>query len=121
MREFNWIKGKEVKTYQDILDAVDGFILEDDCGKIVVSQSAFLRKTEKSSIDNLNDYLNQCGKVYARIKEYRKPVFDKETDDKLEAILYDFATDWELTDYGDESCVEKILNQLKELFKAVSE
>ena len=117
MQEYIYVKRKEIKSYQDIVDAVDGFILEDACGTVAVDKSAFFRKSEQFSIDSLNDYINQGGKVYARIKEYHKPVFDKSLDNELETLLYDFVNDWELTDYGDDSCVEKVLRRLKEIFK----
>lgn len=117
MWKYKYVKGKEIKTYQDIVDSYHGFIILDETGEYNYDRLLLLTKDEQTSIKRLNDILEQGSKVYSRVKEYRQPVFSNEIDEELETILTDFAYDSQDTYPSDYDILDNTLKKLKELLK----
>ena len=115
LKPYKYIKGKEVKTYQDILDSVEGFIISDLGGNHAYDQAIIKGMDERISLLRLNNILEQGSKVYTREKLWRTPVFSEKLDDELDSLICDFGYDYDAEEYTDGQRMEDLLVKLKEL------
>lgn len=116
LKAFKYIVGNEIVTYQDILDATDGFFIISEYEKYAIDQSTILTKTEVGSLKRLKDINDQGSKIYARKKKYREPVFNEELDNTLDELLCEFAYEYSDEEFGNEELLEALLRKLKNLF-----
>lgn len=117
MVEYKYVKGKEIETYQDVLDCKeDGIILSGgyrgDCHYDI---GMLLTQNETLTMKRLQQIKDEGYSVYAREKKYRDIVFSKELDSELADLLSEFAVEY-FTAYSlPDELVQNILIKLKEL------
>ena len=118
LQEYKFVRGKEIETYQDILDCEeDGIILSDlawgDCHHDI---DILLRKNETLTMKRLQQIKDEGYSVYQRARKYRDVVFSKDIDVELSDILLDFAYDYE-DSYTclDEEILQNTLVRLKNI------
>ena len=116
LKAFKYIVGNEIITYQDILDASDGFFIISEHEKYIIDQSIILAETKSNSLKHLKAINDQDSKVYARKKEYRKPVFNEALDTTLDELLYEFAREYSNEEAASEELLEALLRKLKNIF-----
>lgn len=115
MWKYKYVKGKEIKTYQDIVDSYHGFIIEDTINQGAYDRSLLLTKDKQISMERLNDILGQDAKVYARVKQYREPIFNNKIDEALETILTDFAYSYSYSEgnFDNNGLIDETLKKIK--------
>ena len=118
MIEYKYVRGKEIETYQDVLDCKeDGIILSggywENCHYDI---DILLRRNETLTMKRLQQIKDEGYSVYAREKKYRDIVFSKELDSELADLLSEFA--WEYEDAAlslQDELMQNTLIKLKEL------
>ena len=118
MVEYKYVKGKEIETYQDVLDCKeDGIILSggywESCHYDI---DILLRRNETLTMKRLQQIKDEGYSVYAREKKYRDIVFSKELDSELADLLSEFAGEYLLTAFSlPDELMQNTLIKLKEL------
>lgn len=116
IREFKWVPEREIKTFKDIKDSTDGFFIKDEVSCCTHDQDIILGKNKETSLKRLLDIQKQGAKVYRRVKEFRKPIFNKEVDYEIDGLLgeliYDLAEE-----FSQEQASEEFLRKLKKILE----
>lgn len=118
MVEYKYVKGKEIETYQDVLDCKeDGIILSGGSwGYCHYDIDILLRGNETLTMKRLQQIKNEGYSVYAREKKYRDIVFSKELDSELADLLSNFAGEYEDAALSlQDELMQNTLIKLKEL------
>ena len=125
LQEYKFIKGKEIKTYQDILECKEyGIILRDlNWSTYHYNIDILLRDTEALTMKRFQQIKDEGYSVHQRVKKYRDIVFSKDLDVEIGDILIDFSHDYEYAYSSDdvERYLQKTLVELKELILKTKE
>ena len=120
MKEYYYIKGKEILDYLDVINAKEGIWVEHGFESYVVDQSCILRKTEEETFLLLNKckFQDNC-KLYIREKVKRQPIFSEKLDKLIEELLSDYLNSIECGDYLDsDKALDDFLSSLSIIVKA---
>jgi len=116
--EYKFVRGKEIETYQDILECEEyGIILCDLVwGNCHYNIDILLRENEILTMDRLQKIKDEGYSIYQRVKKYRDIVFSKDVDNKVSDILINFAQEYEDA-YSDQlqTLLQNTLIELKDL------
>lgn len=118
LQEYKFVRGKEIVTYQDVLECEEnGIILSDlawgDCHYGI---DILLRENETLTIDRLQKIKNEGYSIYQRVKKYRDIIFTKDIDNQICDLFEEFANDYEgMYSWQEQDHLQNMLIKLKEI------
>lgn len=118
LQEYKFVRGKEIETYQDILECEeDGIILNSlGWGDCCYDKDIILRKNDTLTMNRLQQIKNKGYSVYQRVKEYRPVIFTKEMDNQICDLFEEFANDYEdMYSWQEQDHLQNMLIKLKEI------
>lgn len=116
--EYKFIRGKEIETYQDILECKEcGIILSDLAwGDCHYSIDILLGKNETLTMDRLQKIKDEGYSIYQRVKKYRNIIFTKDIDNEICDIVKEFANEYEdMCSWHEQDCLQGMLIKLKKV------
>lgn len=118
----NYVKGKQILTVEDLINAPSTLFLKDKrCKDVEVCidnpVNAVFSIFEKDKIKEFVEAGLKNYDIWERIEENREIVFSDKVDSMLDDMLSSFALKYADNEYHEAELMEKFLHELKEKFR----
>lgn len=118
----NYVKGKQILTAEDLINATSTLFLKDKrCKSVEVCidnpVNSVLSIFEKDKIKEFLEAGLENYDIWERIEEDRDIVFSDKVDNMLDDMLSSFALEYADNEYHEAELMEKFLHELKDKFR----
>ena len=118
----NYVKGKQILTVEDLVNAPSTLFLKDKkCKDVEFCIDSPVNNTfsvfEKDEIQKWLEKGLENYDIWERVQEDREIVFSDKVDNMLDDMLSSFALEYADNEYHEAELMEKFLHELKEKFR----